>query len=191
MQQPVEHELCDEDLQRIRDNELGTPLCMYKQKPGFVHFYRGLNIFFTLLLIAALALFISDKLEQWYFSISWSQEGRPDTLLGDVVGFLATWTPGLITLLKLRIEGRRVRTAHIIICEYGLLLSEQRFRKWHIEVVRWEDIQAITPAEGLGNLFSEHSLIRREGRAIIITGYQHMEVLISQIRLYSEEYLSL
>lgn len=163
---------------------------MYKQKPGFVQFYRGLNIFFTLLLVAALALFISDKLEQWYFSISWSQEGRPDTLLGDVVGFLAIWTPGLIMLFNLRIEGRRVRTARIIVCEHGLLLSEQRFRKWHSEVVRWKDIQAITPAAGLGNVFSEHSLIRREGKVISLVFYQNMEVLISQIRLYSEEYLS-
>lgn len=94
-------------------------------------------------------------------------------------------------LLLLWSEVRHMCTARLIICEHGLLLSEQKFRKWHIEVVRWEDIQAITPTKGLGSLFSEHSLIRREGKVISLAFYQNMELLISQIRLYSEEYLAL
>lgn len=83
MQYPVEHGLGDEDLQRIRDNELGAPLHIYKQKPGLVRLFRVLTMVMTLLLIVTLALFIFVQLKHWFLSHTLPQAAQPDSFSDD------------------------------------------------------------------------------------------------------------
>lgn len=132
----TESEFSDEDYQFIEDNQLGTPLGIYRLKSSYIRLLRGVGLFIFLAGIASLVITISLALTK-----------RPDSpsvlLLPPLFGsFYALFHGGVFY----RIMAQQAQSMRIIVCNDGLLKISKKMKRNRVEVVRWKDISTISKA---------------------------------------------
>jgi hypothetical protein len=177
--QPPEERLTDDDRQLIAANQLGILLHVYRPKAGFIHLYRGLSVFSVVMVVLGLVLLLLDVSRHW----SWSLVLRPDTYATFFLDEAPILMPSLLALVAVvfvHSEARNLPHDRVMIFESGFLLKQTRWRKRQADVLRWEQIEKIFD-DGL--LTHVYVLRRRGGKELRLDiRYQHLEVLIAEIR---------
>src|SRR5258708_6432927 len=171
MQHSMHSQLSEEDAQLIDLNQLGSPLGIYRLKPGLIRFLYGGGLFLLVLGVAVLALVITG----WH---------KAPTVDNAVVVLLVTIAVGslLSGLVILGITLLDTRSERVLLCEYGLLQVKKHLRSTHVEVVRWNDIQAIK-RDG----FRSYYIVQQGKWALTLTLYQKVDELVELIKQRSRE----
>ncbi len=156
MQHSMHSQLSEEDAQLIDLNQLGSPLGIYRLKPGLIRFLYGGGLFLLVLGVAVLALVITG----WH---------KAPTVDNAVVVLLVTIAVGslLSGLVILGITLLDTRSERVLLCEYGLLQV----------MVRWNDIQAIK-RDG----FRSYYIVQQGKGALTLTLYQKVDELVELIK---------
>src|SRR5216683_3337994 len=155
----IGRQLSDEDYQLSEVNQLGTPLDIYRLKPGYIRFLR----------ITGLLIFIISQI--------------PDRQSGSI--FFAL--PGSLYALFqggvfYSIMARQARSMRVIVCEQGLLQVRKIIRRNRVEVVRWNNILAIKR-----DVFRSYYIVQQGKGALTLTLYQKVDELVELIRQRSGE----
>jgi hypothetical protein len=183
MSQAVESELSIDDYQRIEANQLGTPLGIYKLKPGYIRIMRKLSLSLILFLISFVLITLTI-----ISSIRWYQDQKDSYIefLFFAHSHFAAWLAGasslLFGMLILRVEMPRAQKEHVIVCEQGLLQIGKDFRGKDVDAVRWRDIQAIRKTF----FGQEFSITHAGSETLIFSFYKDLDELIALIRQQSE-----
>jgi hypothetical protein len=74
------------------------------------------------------------------------------------------------------------RSERVLLCEYGLLQVKKHLRSTHVEVVRWNDIQAIKR-----DVLRSYYIVQQGKGALTLTLYQNIDELVELIRQRSRE----
>ncbi len=171
MSHSIGSQLSDEDYQLSEVNQLGMPLDIYRLKPGPIRFLYGGGLFLLVLGVAVLALVITG----WH---------KAPTVDDSVVVLLVTIAVGslLSGLFILGITLLDTRSERVLLCEHGLLQVKKHLGSTHVEVVRWNDIQAIK-RDG----FRSYYIVQQGKGALTLTLYQKVDELVELIRQRSRE----
>ncbi len=191
MPQNLQLQIGMEDSRLIEDNQLGTPLTIYRLKLRDILFYR---VFGWLALILSLltwsALFILARINSQQILVLSAQHfhdpfvleqlyNEHNSLIRSSVSVGCMFLLGLFLLL-VRIPAMKKR--RVIVCEYGLLQVRWNIRDNRIESVRWEEIQALESGRAFSNR-EYMRLIRKEGNPLVISDdYENFDELRARIR---------
>lgn len=191
MPQRIESNFSDEDARLIEANQLGSPLGIYRLKPGLIRFFHRIGLALVIMGVVILVIVIILGLIAWHQSLVLHQQHihnltealqlqeeqeQVDHKFGVLFSPLLGGLFGLLGgLLCLHIGVPQVRRARVIVCEHGILQIENN----RVEVVRWEDILAIR--EGLIGL--EYFIERREGETLTLSSfYKDSDEIVALIR---------
>ena len=174
MSQSVESKLSSDDYQLISSNHLGMPLDVYNFKKGYIILLRVGGLAIVLIdVIALMALFIGFVIESYL-----------PPLLPSLLGVVAFILPIFIGWFILFILVPQELSAHVIICEHGLLQTKKKIRGSNIEVVHWRDMLPN------GNEFVGRDYFIRygEGKKLTLSSvYQKIDDLVALIMQQGEK----
>ncbi len=164
--------ISNEDYQLSVVYQLGSPLEIYRLKPGYIRFLR----------ITGLTIFVIG-----IFSLFFALIPRPNTPLGPI-------TPALFASLYAIILGGvfysiitwQALRMRVIVCESGLLQIKKIFRRNKVEVVRWKDILTIRKEVLSQGCFITYRDVRFKSLTIS-SSYQDARDLVVLIRQLSNE----
>ncbi len=171
MSHSIGSQLSDEDYQLSEVNQLGTPLDIYRLKPGYIRFLRitGLLIFIIGIIGVVSLVFI----------ISQVPDRQPDSIFFALPGSLYALFQGGVFY---GIMARQARGMRVIVCEQGLLQVRKIIRRNRVEVVRWNNILAIKR-----DVFRSYYIVQQGKGALTLTLYQNIDELVELIRQRSRE----
>jgi hypothetical protein len=156
-------QLSDEDYQLSEVNQLGTPLDIYRLKPGYIRFLR----------ITGLLIFIIGVVSL-VFIISQVPDRQPDSIFFALPGSLYALFQGGVFY---SIMARQARSMRVIVCEKGLLQVRKIIRRNKVEVMRWNDIRAIKR-----DVFRSYYIVQQGKGALTLTLYQKVDELVELIK---------
>ena len=145
----IEHQLTNEDHQLIEANRLGTPLSVYKLKPGMVRLLFGASFFLFLLGISVAILVI----------LIGFMGGHPEQPDGNLIFAMLIGLSGsglLLGLFGLCVAVPQSRKRHLVVCEHGLFQVGSRGRSKQVEVIHWPEIRSVR------KFISEYAILYRE-----------------------------
>lgn len=159
----------DEDYILSEANQLGRPLDVYWMKPSFIRFLRISSLLIFSIGMVCLVLLISLTLKE--------RDLQPDFFFLELLGSLYALILGGVMY---GITVRQVQSMRVIVCEAGLLQVRKIIWRNHIEVVRWNEIQALKR-----DILRNYYLVRQGKEAFTFNSYQHIDRLIEFVRLRS------
>jgi hypothetical protein len=162
------NKLSDEDYQLSEVNQLGTPLDIYRLKPGYIRFLRITGLLIFIIGIVSLVFIISQVPDRQSGSIFFALPGSLYALFQGGVFY------GIMV--------RQARSMRVIVCEQGLLQVKKMIRRNNVEVVRWNNILAIKR-----DFLRNYYIVPRGGEALTLFAYQNIDELVALIRRRSRE----
>ncbi|WP_149403030.1 hypothetical protein [Dictyobacter arantiisoli] len=184
----------------IENNQLGVPLSIHSIKNKEILSWTILGWFIFILSVLTLSALIILIIINWQQIIALSTEHLHDigaveqrnvkqsqlydehfSLFRSLVVVGCVFLLGLFLLL-VRISSMKRR--RVIVCEHGLLQVRRKVWSDQVEVVHWEEIQALKSVHTISNREYMH-LIRKEGKPLVLVNdYEDFDELFEQIRQY-------
>jgi hypothetical protein len=162
------NKLSNEDYQLSEVNQLGSPLDIYRLKPGYIRFLRITGLLIFIIGVVSLVFIISQIPDRQSGSIFFALPGSLYALFQGGVFY--------------SIMARQARSMRVIVCEQGLLQVRKIIRRNRVEVVRWNNILAIKR-----DFLRNYYIVPRGGVALTLFAYQNIDELVALIRQRSRE----
>jgi hypothetical protein len=170
MEHSLQTQLSDEDAQLIKLNQLGNLLDIYRMKPGYISFLYGGGLCFIVVGVVML-IFIITRIAIGFPNTD------PNAYLEAVPLIILSLGVLLCGLIALGIALPEARSERVLLCEHGLLQVKKHLRSTHVEVVRWNDIQAIKR-----DVFRSYYIVQQGKGALTLTLYQKVDELVELIK---------
>ncbi len=184
-----------EDQSLIEAHGLGPLLALYHAPRREIRYLT----FSSIILFLALCVFIILTLIDWQHVLALSAQHPRASLAADPLStpqwqlsteqlmlFRSLVDASMLFLLELFLLFVSIpaeKSRRVMVCEYGLLQIRKRLQGQRVEMIYWEEIQAIEP---VFTWTEQTRLIRKEGKPLALPKrYERFDELLAQIRLCS------
>ncbi len=173
MLQSIASQLSEADAQLIEAYQLGTPLSIYRLKPGLLLLLHSIGFIITGCGIVQFVLAIIIVFTRW------NQEQPLGYILFSILVILTILCLVMgLTILRVTVPGARKK--RVVVCEQGLFQSGKNLGSKEVAVARWSDILAIK------RFFNEYFIMCQGNRVIKFeTTYQNIDELVALVKTHS------
>lgn len=186
-----------EDRHLIEQYKLGSPLALFymkKKEIRYWSFFGWFAFFGSLLTESTLILFMIHN-EQQSLALSAQPSHDPFALqqlydehssfIGQMIAVVCIFLIGLF-LVVVRVPALKKR--RVIVCEYGLLQVHSKMWSNSIEIIRWEEIFALTSVRQRFTDRTYAYLVRKQGEPLVLTEeYERFDELLALIKQHRQE----